>query len=199
MRWLEIHPEMRITPNPSASAGSELCLACGLCCNGVLFRDVELRSGDNQAILRSVGAPVRRLQTKTSVPQPCAALCQGNCCRIYADRPQRCREFECALLQRVLAGALAASHARQTIRMAQRCADKVRRLLRELGDIDEQLPLSRRFNRTRRRLESSQLKVGQADVFAELTLAVHELNLLLSGSFYPGSSTSGSGTDRLHS
>jgi hypothetical protein len=185
MRGSEIHPEMKIpAPVPPAAVGSDLCLACGLCCNGVLFRDVELRPGDNETVLCSVGAVVRRLKTKTSVPQPCPALCQDNRCQVYAERPQRCREFECALLKRVLTGAVPANHALRTIRTARQRSEKVRRLLRELGDADEQLPLSRRFNRTRRRLESSELGHGQAEVFAELTLAVHELNLLLGESFY---------------
>ena len=190
MRGSEIHPEMKIsTPAPSNAVGSELCLACGLCCNGVLFRDVELRSGDNEAVLRSIGAAVRRLKTKASVPQPCAALCQDNRCQIYAERPQRCREFECALLKRFLAGALPVAGALRVVRAAHQRANKVRRLLRELGDVDDQLPLSRRFNQTRKRLEASKLADGPAGIFADLTLAVHELNLLLSEAFYPGSDT----------
>ena len=185
---------------PTTTEGSDLCLACGLCCNGVLFRDVELRAGDDEGALRAIGAAVRQLKTKTSVPQPCAALCQDNRCRVYAERPQRCREFECVLLQRVLAGALPANQAQQRIRAAHQRVDKVRRLLRELGDFKEQLPLSRRFNQTRRRLEASHLEDGQAEAFAELTMAVHELNLLLSESFYPGPGASASSAaSELHS
>jgi hypothetical protein len=36
-------------------------------------------------------------------------------------------------------------------------------------------------------MESSELDDESADCFGELTLAVHDLNLLLSGAFYPGS------------
>lgn len=188
------------TPVSSPAVGSELCLACGLCCNGVLFRDVQLRPGDNETALRSIGAPVRQLKTRTCVPQPCAALCHDNRCRVYPERPQRCREFECALLRRVLAGAVSTNQALRIIRTAHQRANRVLRLLRELGDDDEQLPLSRRFNQTRRRLEASRLEDRQAEVFAELTLAVHELNLLLSESFYPGAGPSASGENPgLHS
>jgi hypothetical protein len=181
---MKTSPASKPTPG-----GSELCLACGLCCNGVLFRDVQLRPGDNEGALLSIGAPVWRSKTRASLPQPCAALCPDNQCRIYADRPRRCREFECALLKRVLARTVSTDRALRTIRSARQRAEKVRQLLRELGDADEQLPLSRRFNRTRRRLEASDPGDRRAEVFAELTLAVHELNLLLSEAFYPGSDT----------
>src|SRR5208283_6243064 len=33
--------------NESTGAVSQLCPNCGLCCNGVLFADVELRKGDD--------------------------------------------------------------------------------------------------------------------------------------------------------
>ena len=171
---------------PSEAVAGELCLACGLCCNGVLFRDVELQPGDDPAALLSLGATVQRLKTKTRFPQPCVALCHDNRCRVYAERPQRCRAFECALFKAVAAGTTSTPDALRAIRTARQRAEKVRRLLRELGDADEQRPLSRRFNRMRRRFESEGLDEERADLFGQLTLAVHDLNLLLSEAFYPG-------------
>ena len=75
--------------NKDGAVGSEasaqsLCLACGLCCNGVLFKDVELREGDDAAKLKSLGLPLEQLKRKRRFPQPCAALCADNRCRIYA-------------------------------------------------------------------------------------------------------------------
>jgi len=107
------------TPNSEVAITNELCNACGLCCNGVLFKDVQLQPGDDAAHLRSLGLPIREPRRvpprtgrsphshevrKTRFPQPCAALCDGNRCRIYAERPARCREFECALFKSVAAG-----------------------------------------------------------------------------------------------
>jgi len=170
--------------NPS-DATEQLCLACGLCCNGVLFRDVELQPADDQERLEKLGLPVRVGRTAgVRVPQPCAALCADNRCRVYAQRPVRCRDFECGVLKEVIADQLALAEALKVVRRAQRHADRVRALLRELGDNDEHRPLSQRFRGTRRRIESSARDERAGDLFAELTMEVHQLNLLTHSRFY---------------
>jgi Fe-S-cluster containining protein len=119
------------------------------------------------------------------VPQPCVAF-DGCRCRIYSQRPKYCREFECLLLRSVRSGLIQKAQALDIIRGARRRADKVWRLLRELGDLDEEKSLSVRFRRTAKRLEASPLDEPTAQLYGELTLAVHDLNCLLSSAFYPG-------------
>jgi uncharacterized protein len=174
---------------PSAeSIPDTLCLACGLCCNGVLFKDVELQTGDNAARLLAAGLPIKPPRSgsrgKTKFPQPCAALCGDNRCRIYAERPARCRQFECLLFQSVARGEVEISSALRTVRTAHRRAEKVRGLLRELGEENETLALSLRFQKTQRRLERDLPDEETASSYADLTLAVHDLNLLLREKFY---------------
>ncbi len=41
-------------------AVSQLCPNCGLCCNGVLFADVELRKGDDAKRLMKLGLSLER-------------------------------------------------------------------------------------------------------------------------------------------
>jgi len=169
----------------------ELCPACGLCCNGVIFANVGLRPGDDATRLRALGLPVCTPPSKLRPPhlnQPCAAF-DGCRCRVYADRPQYCREFECVLLKSVQAGHTEPAAALRIIRTARERADKVRRLLGALGDADDQLPLSARFRQMGKRLEERELDEETADTYAQLTLAVHDLNLLLSDAFYPGSAS----------
>ena len=72
------------------------------------------------------------------------------------------------------------------IRRARRRVEKVKQLLRELGDHDEQLALSRRLQRLQQRLKSGDSNEATAALFGRLTLAVHDLNVLLSEAFYPG-------------
>ena len=67
--------------------------------------------------------------------------------------------------------------------------DKVRRLLNALGDTDEAHPLSARFRRTATRLKRRLVDKEKANTFAQLTLAFHDLNLLLGDAFYPGDSS----------
>lgn len=202
-------------PNPGPDPGPDhLCLACGLCCNGVLFKDVELQPQDNPRRLLMLGLPLRRmpprrLTTKPTtkpiaptapiaplapvmpgppllrLPQPCPAL-QPDCrCRIYAERPSRCREFDCALRQALAAGQVNFNDALRLVRRARRLSGKVSRLLSALGDRDESTPLSRRLKNTRRRLETGPADARSAALFAELALNDHRLNLLLSERFLP--------------
>ena len=170
---------------------AQLCPACGLCCNGVIFANLALRPGDDAARLRSLGVPVCTPRSTLRPPrlaQPCAAF-DGSYCRVYDDRPQYCRQFECALLQSVKAGRTQPPEALRVIHTARDRADKVHRLLGALGDTESQLPLSTRFRRTARRLQNRELEDTTADTYAQLTLAVHDLNLLLADAFYPGMTT----------
>jgi uncharacterized protein len=167
----------------------QLCLACGLCCNGVIFADLALQPSDDAERLRSLGMPVANSSSPLRarrLAQPCAAF-DGCRCRVYGDRPQYCRQFECVLLKSVKAGHTELAAGLRIIRTARERADKVRRLLRELGDTEEQLPLSVRFRRATKRLERHDLPDETAETYGQLTLAVHDLNLLLSDAFYPGS------------
>lgn len=164
-------------------AVAQLCPQCALCCNGVLFKDVELQPGDDAAKLKRLGLVFAKSR-KLKFPQPCAAL-ECRICRIYEDRPARCREFECALLKSVTAGGMKTPVALRAIRDAQQRAERVKRLLRELGDDEESRALSLRFKRMQRRFESSVVDEIMADKFGELTLAVHDLNLILRAKFYP--------------
>jgi Fe-S-cluster containining protein len=173
----------------SEKSSENLCLECGLCCNGVIFADVELNSTEAKELKSKIpglrAAPTKGQAASAKLPQPCAAL-DGCRCRIYSDRPTYCRQFECLLLKNVQAGRLNCAAALRVIRTAQHRADKVRGLLRELGDTNEEKALSHRFQRAAKQFETAPLTDANAQTYADLTLAVHELNLLLSEAFYPG-------------
>lgn len=172
--------------NPSMDAAliNRLCLECGLCCNGVLFRDVELRDDDDSNRLKELGLPVKTTARKSCFTQPCAAL-NGCHCRIYPERPRLCREFECLLLKRAAAGETDIDSALRLIRKTLKKAGQVRQLFQDLGCQNEKGSFSLRFRRIQRRMETTEITEEQADTYAQLTLAVHELNRVLRQSFYP--------------
>lgn len=179
----------------------QLCLQCGLCCNGVLFRDVELQPGDDALRLKQLGMPVRTAATRNKKPetpsskfnQPCTALGADCRCRIYADRPSRCRSFECALLLKVIAGEAEVEPALKLIRSTRRKADKVLKLMRDIGDTNEAVSLSVRFRKLRQKFDTGDIEDWLAeksedelfDLYGQLTLAVHDLNCVLAEKFYP--------------
>jgi len=126
------------------SGVDQLCPNCGLCCNGVLFADVELRTGDDAGRLAELGLSLKKKGSKLAFAQPCTCF-DGKLCGIYSDRPKRCRTFECGLLKRVQNGELDASAALPTIALAKRQAEKVRVLLSQLGQKDERLAMTKRY------------------------------------------------------
>lgn len=136
---------MKVSTTKSAEAIAKLCPACGLCCNGVLFGDVELQRGDDAKLLSRLGVEFFRKGRKTAFGQPCACLVNG-LCRIYADRPQRCATFDCGLLKRVQAGKTPPAAALKKIAEAKRRADEVLKLVHQLGNTDESLPLNQRYS-----------------------------------------------------
>lgn len=177
------------------SVGEKLCLTCGLCCNGVIFADVQLKRGDGAERLKELGLRLKQIRLRQNeearpvqwkFSQPCAAF-DGCHCRIYEDRPKHCRAFDCALLKSVNAGEVKVSDALLSIEKARRRAEKVRQLLRKLGDKDESIALSVRFRRMVKRIQQTNVKPQTAETFSELTLADHNLNLILSEKFYPNS------------
>ncbi len=172
-------------PTTAADWG-ELCLACGLCCDGTLFDLVKLESGDNAAKLRALGLPVKTSRGKNPVdrfPQPCVALGADCKCRVYADRPWQCRNFECGVLKDAKAGRIPFANALRQVTQARRRANKVRQLLRALGDTDEFRGLGERVHRTSERIEASDDLAAKAK-FADLSLAVHQLKLQTLDKFY---------------
>jgi Fe-S-cluster containining protein len=160
----------------------ELCPKCGLCCNGVLFADVELIEDDDARRLAKLGLPLKKKGRKRAFAQPCAGF-DGAWCRIYTGRPGHCRVFECGLLKRVQAGAMEAGAALEKIAGAQRLAGKVRELLRDSGDRNEALALTRRYVRVMRKPVDLSGTEDAAELRGELMLAVNDLMQALQRDF----------------
>jgi Fe-S-cluster containining protein len=163
-------------------AVSKLCPNCGLCCNGVLFADVELQKGDNAGRLIDLGMALKKKGMKRAFAQPCRCF-DGKLCRIYADRPKRCAMFECGLLKRVQSGAMPAPAALKGIADAKKLVEKVRRLLRRLGDKAEQLALTKRYSRMMSRPIDLSIDDDTGEARGELMLAVNDLMRVLQREF----------------
>lgn len=122
---------------------SHLCAACGMCCNGILFHGMAVQPGDSLRALTAKGLRAKRRDGELQFLQPCPAHAD-NCCRIYAERPQRCRVFACRQLEAVAHGEISETAAMEKIHEARRCSDRVRELLALLGDERTTRPLATR-------------------------------------------------------
>lgn len=155
------------------NAVDQLCPNCGLCCDSTLFADVELRAGDDAKRLAELGLSlVKKGKSKVAFAQPCACF-DGKFCGIYADRPKRCRLFECGLLKKVQAGEMSAGAALKKISGAKALAKRVRDLLQSFGQPQEKLALTKCYAAAMR--EPIDLAENSAERRGELMLAVNDL------------------------
>lgn len=78
----------------------DLCKSCGLCCKGVIHTHVEIQDSLEVNILLKNNISITKLpgKDKSSFNLPCSA--HNGVCRIYKDRPSRCKKYECTLLKK---------------------------------------------------------------------------------------------------
>lgn len=113
-------------------AASRLCLACGMCCNGVLFQIVRLQAEDSARDLEKLGMALSRKKTEPYFNQPCRFL--DNCtCQIYTQRPSRCRQFECRQILALAGGDTTETDVAEVIQSIHRQVGKVTELLKSLS------------------------------------------------------------------
>lgn len=91
----------------------DVCLACGLCCSGVLFTEVTLHESEAERLLARDATASITVQSSepaavaendsgkmAGMDQPCGFL-SGSRCTVYTDRPAKCRKFNCTLIKKI--------------------------------------------------------------------------------------------------
>lgn len=114
--------------------GQRLCVACGLCCNGVWFSHALISEDEVEPTL-SLGLTVRppAADGQRSFALPCHHHKNG-CCSIYGSwRPNVCGSYRCALLIKVEQGAVSFDEALKTVETAKALADAI---LAETGPVE---------------------------------------------------------------
>jgi hypothetical protein len=74
-----------------------ICLACGLCCDGTLIGHVQLKQEEVPALSELMD--LEGDKENGFFLHPCQKYCEG--CTIYQDRPVQCASFKCGLLKSV--------------------------------------------------------------------------------------------------
>lgn len=158
-----------------------LCPSCGLCCDSTLFADVELRAGDDAKRLAKLGLSLKKKgRVKIAFAQPCACF-DAQLCTIYAERPKRCRLFECGLLKKVNAGGMKAEAALKKIAEAKELVKKVKDLLGMFDEAGGGAALSERYARAMS--EPVDLAAGSAKRHGQLMRAYENLIRVLQRDF----------------
>ena len=102
----------------------ELCLACGLCCDGTIFGEIVLTEEER-----------RRLPLLSPPSQPCPALEADKRCRVYLDRPGACARYECSLLGQHRAGEVSDEQALERIAGVRELVTELRELVGDAASI----------------------------------------------------------------
>ena len=150
-----------------------------------MFHTVRLQPGDSARELSALGLKLKRKKRQNYILQPCPAF-ECSRCSIYAERPERCRVFECRQLQRLEAGKITEDIALEKIHEAQRQVARVNELLGLAGKTDMKRPLSKRFNKVMAEPVDATKDPAAAELRGRLTLAMLVLNAMLDQEFRPG-------------
>ncbi|WP_339924570.1 hypothetical protein [uncultured Cyclobacterium sp.] len=79
------------------SDSSNICLSCGICCDGTLIGFVQL---DPEEVPRvKAFMEIEDEKGNGFFLQPCKKFCDA--CTVYSKRPSQCASFECGLLKSV--------------------------------------------------------------------------------------------------
>lgn len=152
-----------------------------MCCNGVMFHTVWLQPGESPRKLAALGLKIERKKKECFIRQPCPAH-TGSGCSVYAERPERCRVFECRQLKRVASGETTEAAALEKILDAKRRAAEVDSLLRQASSTNVKRPLSYRCDRIAAEPPDPTDLVG-AQLRRKIAQAAGELEALLDADF----------------
>lgn len=80
----------------SRCTASDICIKCGVCCDGTAFGQIVLEDTDLSEV--SLEMNLMEAEGKRILQQPCPAHI-NNTCTIYSHRPSICGDYQCKLLK----------------------------------------------------------------------------------------------------
>lgn len=95
---------------------SNICLSCGLCCDGTLIGFVQLEQKEVPALSKIMN--IEKGSKESIFLHSCEKFCDG--CTIYASRPKNCIKFKCGLLKSLEAKTTTFDAAIDTIELAKK-------------------------------------------------------------------------------
>lgn len=163
----------------TANQEQELCIACGLCCDGSLFEFTPTRLEEQDGFEPAEVGLFKLNDGGFAISQPCCHL-HNKCCEIYqAVRPAICGKYKCKLLKNFLRDEITFSAALELIETTLTQRDDIREKL-ELDVEKRGLNLSDLFKAwTELQTQESQ----QTARISELSLEYLALQLHLARNF----------------
>ena len=159
---------------------TNICLACGLCCDGTLIGFVQLESEEL--------APVKQLMDIEQTGEngmfflPCNELgCNG--CNIYSQRPKACRNFECGVLKSVEKNELSFDKATEVIEVVKQKKIAIEKHVATLQIELQSKSFHFKMLELKKLLRKDKSELSLSQSHQELKLELEELEKLLTKSF----------------
>ena len=109
----------------------EICVTCGFCCDGTLFKHAVLRPGERGNLPTKIEERYGKADEGEFFTLPCAYFC-GKCTIYDQKRAVVCGAFRCKLLKNVSKDQLTQANAMQTIASARTLRNEIFQLYAEL-------------------------------------------------------------------
>ena len=162
------------------SESTNICLACGLCCDGTLIGFVQL---DKEEL-----SPVKQLMDIEQTGEngmfflPCNELgCNG--CSIYSQRPKACRNFECGVLKSVEKNELSFDKATGVIDLVKQKKAAIEKHVATLKIELQSKSFHFKMLELKKLLRKDKSELSLSKNHQELKLELEELEKLLTKSF----------------
>ena len=166
-----------------------LCVGCGMCCDGTMYRTVDVGADDRIEILEAAGLVFSTTDDVTSFRQPCSAFGDG-CCSAYDIRPSVCRSYRCLLLRRFEAGEVSREAARALIARTVDMRDRVRSGLTAYLGTEDRSTLDGLYRLMIAKFEAAPEPAAARREQSDLLLTVAALRVVLAREFEPRDSKS---------
>lgn len=134
---------------------SELCVSCGMCCDGTLFPYAFVRDEADRQIADDLGMITTEIKDRLFFKQPCPHF--SGCCTVYdKTRPHTCSAFFCPPIKKFKRGEQTFDEAQEQVQMLHEHRDRLLKIASQFPELE-----ALHFRELRNKLEAS----GEDDAF----------------------------------
>lgn len=173
----------KVTESNDPVNPSDLCINCGLCCNGTLFSHAHMREHEIEQVVR-LGMKKSTDTVMDCFSLPCPRL-EGTVCSCYGDRPLVCGEFMCRLVDSLVAGEIDLQASLGIVERTREISNEVREQLSEITGGGPDLSISELTRKLTSMLEEADDPREFRRANARLFLGLATLHIGLRTHFVP--------------
>lgn len=133
----------------STKAISDLCVCCGMCCDGTLFPYAFVRDEDDRQVAQHLGLTTSEIKDRLFFKMPCPHF--SGCCTVYdRPRPHTCSAFFCPPIKKYNRGEQTFEDAEQQVTLLRQHRDKLLQIASQFPELE-----NLHFRELRSKLEAS--------------------------------------------